>query len=383
MCQIAVGASIMARRKPNLAVTRAWYLLLAVLLSTALAACDGAKLGDGLPTTAECDECHGNPPPTPHPEETNCYLCHPTSVTEADKITEGGTHANGSVETELGTCEACHGNPPPPPHPAADDCGQCHSGTVAEDGKLMADGLHMNGTVEAEGGHPEGYASPVKHGVDFNSGLAGSCTECHGEDLTGGTSTLSCDKCHSDWQTDCTFCHGDAGSNNPAPPPNVAGETDTSITGVGAHAVHLAGPSDWHGANITCLDCHSMPEGVLAADHVNGMVEVVFGELAKEGSAEPVWDGSACSSVYCHGGGSENGEGTHSTPVWTTVDGSQSQCGACHAMPPESPHSPLDDCSMCHGCVTQDNVSILGEGAHLHIDGDVNTDGAGDCPTAE
>jgi hypothetical protein len=40
------------------------------------------------------------------------------------------------------------------------------------------------------------------------------CRSCHGDDLAGGTSGVSCADCHAsegfaDWTTDCTFCQPD------------------------------------------------------------------------------------------------------------------------------------------------------------------------------
>jgi len=409
-------------------------LLLVVLISFALTACDGVKLGDGLPESADCDECHGdppaaphpaadncfpchaqtvteddkideqgglhangavdfaisacdachgNPPGEPHPEETNCFLCHPGAVTEAGELKTGGSHFDGSVDVELGTCDACHGNPPDSPHPDADQCNQCHPDSVGEDGALKEGGLHMNGEVEAAGGHNEGYAAPDQHGAEFNAAGVAACSKCHGEDLSGGSSKLSCDKCHADWQSDCTFCHGDDATGSPAPPPNVAGETDTAAAGVGAHAKHLAGDSTWHGLVITCNDCHPMPAGVLTPGHVNGSVDIEFGEAATQSGAEPTWDGETCTNVYCHGGGLNAADEDALAPAWNVVDGTQAACGTCHGLPPTVQHAPMEKCAMCHSCVSVDAATIRAEGAYLHIDGVLNMQSVGSCPPPE
>jgi predicted CxxxxCH...CXXCH cytochrome family protein len=44
-------------------------------------------------------------------------------------------------------CDACHGDPPPAPHPADDGCEECHGESYAESGGLDPD-RHPNGVVE-------------------------------------------------------------------------------------------------------------------------------------------------------------------------------------------------------------------------------------------
>ena len=109
--------------------------VLAAFCTAALAACDGKKLGDGLPETADCASCHGNPPAAPHPAAEICFSCHPGTVTQGEEIDEaGGQHANGAVEFAISDCGACHGNPPAASHPLEPDCFLCHPATVTESG---------------------------------------------------------------------------------------------------------------------------------------------------------------------------------------------------------------------------------------------------------
>ena len=61
---------------------------------------------------------------------------------------------------------------------------------------------------------------------------------------------------------------------------------------------------------------------------------VIFGNLA---GSTATWNGSTCSNVYCHGATLANGGGTATKPLWTVVNGSQSQCGSCHGLPAPPP----------------------------------------------
>ena len=328
-----------------------------------------------------CATCHGNPPAAPHPEATECYSCHSKTVKEDGTIdAEGGFHQNGTVESETGgSCDTCHGNPPDAPHPEATDCNTCHGKTVKADGTIDEEGgFHNNGTVEVDTHHPDGFSAPDQHGTEFNVAGPATCSSCHGDDLAGGTSGVSCEKCHASFRTNCTFCHGGTDNETGAPPENVAGEIDTGLASVGAHTAHLLTESTWH-KTMDCATCHIVPADALDAGHIDGTVLHEWSKLATKKGSEPVWDGTTCSGVYCHGAASSGG--TAPVPDWTVVDGSQSQCGGCHALPPTEGHPSSDDCSKCHGCVSDDTNAIRPESAQFHIDGKVNMEKEGECPS--
>ena len=341
----------------------------------------GGLHGNGTADTeyTGCDVCHGAPPAAPHPEGDDCSACHPGTVLADGTIDHaGGKHANGTVDAEISSCDACHGNPPAPPHPAETDCSTCHGKTVLADGSIdIEGGFHQNGAVDVSSPHPEGYTAPDAHGADFNAGGPAACTDCHGTDLTGGTSGLSCETCHASFRTNCTFCHGGTDNDTGAPPESVTGETATDLPGVGAHSAHLLADPTWHKA-FQCSDCHTVPTDALDEGHIDGTIQHVWGAMAKKDGAAPAFADGSCSGVYCHGATME--AGTVTAPSWTTVDGSQAACGACHGLPPTGAHPAMEDCSVCHGCVSDENQMIRPEGAAFHINGTVNMQGEGDCP---
>ena len=251
------------------------------------------------------------------PEALRCsnVYCHGATV-------KGGRHKEPLwtvVDGSQASCDSCHGFPPPDPHPRSTDCAQCHSGTVTELGTVdVASGLHINGTVDKS---------------------IGGCDSCHG------------------------------GGGVAAPPVDLEGNTETTAPGVGAHRQHL-GPSDWH-KEVQCSECHIVPAELGDAGHVDTPLpaELSWGPLAAKEGAGPLYDRptTSCSGVYCHGSTLEDSGGTITAPNWTVVDGSQAECGTCHALPPLGEHPPRTDCSACHGDVVDADGKIIGP--NLHIDG--------------
>jgi predicted CxxxxCH...CXXCH cytochrome family protein len=234
-------------------------------------------------------------------------------------------------------CGTCHGNPPAAPHPADPACNKCHAQTVKPDGTIDVDGgKHVDGQLQVTGMHPAGYAAGSAHGPDAEADVAG-CQGCHGQDLGGGAAAPSCNQCHDGFKTSCTFCHGGTDNQTGAPPESVAGQTATTVRGVGAHTAHLGASSNL-AKPVACSECHAVPTDALSAGHMDGSAALTFGALAKAKGANPSFDTvtGACASVYCHGSQLASGGGTLTAPVWTKVDGTQDACGTCHVLPPDA-----------------------------------------------
>ena len=162
----------------------------------------------------------------------------------------------------------------------------------------------------------------------------------------------------------CYVCHGS--SDNPAPPRDASGHTETSFTGVGAHQSHVM-ESDISAA-FGCEACHTVP--TTAAHATEKPTKVVFGSLAKTGDLSPVWNGTSCGNTYCHG--SSLSGGTLKTPTWITVDGTQAACGTCHGFPPEShlsfPGTWGNRCNECHSATIAgpDSQTITNKAKHIN-----------------
>jgi predicted CxxxxCH...CXXCH cytochrome family protein len=160
--------------------------------------------------------------------------------------------------------------------------------------------------------HPAGWL-PAGHAQAAQADPT-ACTECHGSDLSGGISRVSCTPCHLNGSpfvlTNCTSCHGNPPAGTVAP------------SRAGAHAAHNSLP------NVTnvCNTCHS-GAGSGTLSHDNGTVDLMFlgAYNAKSGSAAYDAASSTCSKVSCHGG--------QTTPGWlsgATID-VNTQCTSCHA----------------------------------------------------
>ena len=280
---------------------------------------------------------------------TNTYChgdtLHGTNTTTNMVMGDGGGTLTKPVWTQVdGTanqCGSCHGLPPPAPHPDNQDCGLCHQSMNPGDfaaGKISYPALHIDGLVEVN-------------------------------------DTQACDSCHG-------------GGGQYAPPKDAHGNTLTTAPGVGAHAQHMTTTSTWH-APIDCNECHQVPGSTTDLTHLDGIDEVYLdptvpvpgsttgttgGKLQIPGA---VWNannpvGGSCSNTYCHGGGvSPLLGGATTSPSWTKVDGTQSQCQSCHGFPPPAPHPADSDCGKCHPTMTAgDNTAITYPAKH--IDGNVD-----------
>ena len=180
-------------------------------------------------TQAACGTCHGFPPPAPHTDRTDCYVCHGETVNQDGTIAwANGTHINGTVDV-VASCNACHGsedNPAPPKsvegltattetvvgaHQA-----HLHDSAVA---KAVACGeCHVVPTALGDAGHIDPAPAEVTFGsLATTDGAAptwdrtsNTCSNvyCHGDTLAGGQHTTP------DWtlvdgsQAGCASCHG-------------------------------------------------------------------------------------------------------------------------------------------------------------------------------
>ncbi|MFO0757725.1 MAG: hypothetical protein U0359_14605 [Byssovorax sp.] len=201
---------------------------------------------------------------------------------------------------------------------------------------LLASGAAALGCVEARergpGGsqHGEGWKdkdSPNFHATYLAAHKAGiyECRACHGDDLQGGPSGVSCSaaNCHDKpgGPEFCGTCHGTDTGPRPA---------------TGAHAKHIA----------YCDDCHKVPEFITSEGHFNGTVDVKFSLHAKLDGAQPTYDPTTktCAGVYCH---------VDKKPKWETPPAGDTPCDFCHSAPPAT-HvrwayvATVDTCKNCH-----------------------------------
>jgi predicted CxxxxCH...CXXCH cytochrome family protein len=235
------------------------------------------------------------------------------------------------------------------------------------------------------------YSGSTKHGgiirqINYQVWV---CNNCHGtptDKYSGGVADSSCIACH-EWPNGpeaCNTCHGDmylssADTVNWAPPPDLLGNTDSTLMTVGVHKWHVK-PQGITGQQViggpySCRECHQVfPAQVAPNVHPNpdyNTVSVVFGPLASldapEDDVTPVFNPTSgtCTSTYCHNPG-EIGNPDNPAPVWNLPDSTQVACGTCHLMPPPPPHEEESECWDCHSGVVNSSLQIIAPDQHVN-----------------
>lgn len=294
-------------------------------------------------------------------------------------------------------------------------------------------GKHPSGWVVANigGNHPVAF---------FNA--PSSCYECHGKDLKGGISAVSCFSatftnglaqtrtCHANGPgvaphrvpypnhdatarsnfNYCLGCHQDAANAVNSKPPGCQNchltspvATPTGCTSchanppagaaypnfAGLHAAH----STLNAANV-CAECHS-GLGLGTVDHLNrarartAAVQagpVVFGTLARTGGLAPTYTDATrtCAATYCHGNTLDKPASAILSPSWGSpflTGNAASDCTKCHGYPPATATHTGKTPTDCRGCHSHVNASGTGfTDLTKHINGVVNATGAHAAP---
>jgi predicted CxxxxCH...CXXCH cytochrome family protein len=185
--------------------------------------------------TLGCADCHGLPPPSPHPQISDCSACHGAVVGEDDRtIVERQHHVDGVVDVAFdGSCTSCHGaDNPAPPRALNGDTSTATAGVGAHQAHLAGSArsravrcgeCHLVPERPLDAGHVDSFgpAELTFSGASIAYGakpsyVAHTCsnTACHGGSFpvrghdSGGTLTTP------DWtvvdgtQAACGTCHG-------------------------------------------------------------------------------------------------------------------------------------------------------------------------------
>jgi predicted CxxxxCH...CXXCH cytochrome family protein len=231
-------------------------------------------------------------------------------------------------------------------------------------------------TFTAQRYHPDGWADPGAHGLGAKLQTEADCRTCHGDDLTGGSTGISCDGCHTEgWRETCTFCHGGELDTTGAPPEDIDDQSDPASISFPQHVVHV---NETIHTAWDCTTCHVKPDNVLFAGHLfdddtAGVAEVVLGGgLGAGGSYSP----GTCSDVYCHG--------TGQTPGDVSIAAFASSCDGCHPDASSGENrwesmsgdheDHLDEgavCADCHGAVVSRQQDVLDPALHVNGTPDV------------
>lgn len=324
---------------------------------------------------ADCQQCHGENFAGGF-TSPSCVTCHSAiSVHKTGILDPSSANFHGKYPLTSGFT----------------NCQQCH-------GENFSGGLSSPTCRTCHGGidiHKEGILNPGS--ADFHGKFMAAigwnltnCRQCHGVTYSGGIQSPSCLTCHN--QTNgpeaCNTCHGNF--NDPArvaPPNDLAGSSNTTSKGVGAHDKHLF--TAIISSKIQCSICHSVPQTLNAAGHLDGTLpaEVILTGLAVSNTAANAsynYTNFTCSNSYCHGkfeflktGAAANlqfaysadkMEGNNRTVQWNKVDGSEAACGTCHGLPPvgHTDFGGLNTCANCHTGIVDAQGNIIDKTKHMN-----------------
>lgn len=250
--------------------------------------------------------------------------------------------------------------------------------TKKQDDLVLAPTLSFHGSGWSTPGNANFHGTFIANNKDY---LVKDCKGCHGADLLGGNTQVSCFKCHQGVQQ-CNLCHGN--SQHIYPPKSLLGKLNETDLGVGAHDTHLNSDSTVRSigsAQVACTECHRKVNSFSDSTHIDtthlGIASIVFGTLAKTISGgggiipNPSFDRTTqkCSNVYCHGY-FKNGNLTNQ-PVFTNPG--SVYCGTCHGNPSTGDPRPggthpteILPCWYCHGIVIDSTNKIINRYKHIN-----------------
>ncbi|MCU0683463.1 MAG: CxxxxCH/CxxCH domain-containing protein [Polyangiaceae bacterium] len=330
----------------------------------------------GAPSATACTSCHDGPDGA-----LACTTCHgPRGFPPRDACFFADARSDAHA-AHVGAS---------PPGPEA--CAACHPAP----GAALASGSHLDGVVDVT------LASAlVGGGYDRASSTCSvSCHERGGSLARPGwfeRGPLGCGSCHGSpppahYPGSCSSCHPEANAEGSALAPgglHLNGRVDVGDGGGRCGACHGSGDDPWprtaahpahraplSAAPVACASCHPARTALGDADHLDGVVQVVFAGRATDRGASPSWASGRCASVACHGAGLADGP---DEPSWLEPPGRAGACGACHGLPPaQHVASFACDRSTCHGEQVERNgtsLTITPAGRARHIDGVIDAGG--------
>lgn len=186
---------------------------------------------------------------------TSCFQCHTTAPHPASPwrgATESHTKAGQGNAPQ---CARCHLNNARLRAPAAVPAG-------------TAPGCFNNTLCHGAVGHPAGWALPLQHGSQYGSNPQ-ACQQCHGADLKGGSSGMSCISGQSG-------CHvspihnvnvWEIGHGTSAKRAQGGGTFDGFITCQNCHGASFGGTPVSAGTNCLSISCHKMTGYAVVPPH--------------------------------------------------------------------------------------------------------------------
>jgi len=157
---------------------------------------------------------------------------------------------------------------------------------------------------------------PHPHPFPAHYAVTGLCSPCHGTSYEGGPSAPPCSSCHTALppgfppvRGECTSCHGTAVGPTGSRFPNRSG----------SHRIHLS-----HGG-IGCDLCHQGGGSGASGHGTRTLAPVNFSPSVNGKKGGAAWSPTSrtCTNVSCHGG--------TTTPLWGSGRiNTKAECTACH-----------------------------------------------------
>ncbi|MBW7995848.1 MAG: hypothetical protein FVQ81_04595, partial [Candidatus Glassbacteria bacterium] len=240
-----------------------------------------------------CGECHGEDYRGEDHGGTSCYQCHdgPSGHPEGYLLSSSANYHGDVVATEgTGGCTECHGEDYRGKEHGGTSCYYCHNGPSGH----PREAVWLKYSVRFYGGgHNQ---ATVTRGLE-------DCARCHGENFNGGTSGQSCNTCHPSESGHPATGFVDRGNAFHGDRYDTNGENYCAA----CHGADLRGGY----TNVTCWDCHNGPsghpdEGFLDPAHANfhGLEATIRGldECATCHGADFSGGNTGRSCFECHDG---------------------------------------------------------------------------------
>ena len=182
------------------------------------------------------------------------------------------------------------------------------------------------------GSHPSGWL-PAGHMTSAQTNID-ACVECHGSDLGGGISHVSCTSCHLG---SAMWVHPLDGSGAilTTHGPYVAANTTSGCATETCHGTSLSGVS---GSGPSCTSCHI--GGVISGHPIDWGSAI----LTKHGTYVATSGTSGCATANCHGtslsGVPGSGPGCQSCHQNGVYPFTATGCTSCHGNPPSGIEPP-------------------------------------------
>ncbi|HSA60469.1 MAG TPA: hypothetical protein VLJ37_12385 [bacterium] len=287
-----------------------------------------AALGGNL---TSCKVCHGNDylGGISHVSCKSCHASYPHDAADWETGTGHGAYVETTLGGDLTACKACHGSDLKGGTSGV-SCNTCHAN-------------YPHSVIPGWSGTGHGSQSDTPAERE-------ACKTCHGTDLLGGTSGVSCKSCHATYPHDAAGWSAGTGHGS---------YVKTTLSGVltTCQLCHGADLSGGH-SGVSCFTCHpdyphSVIPGWSGLGHGSKSDTPAEREACKTCHGTDLLGGTSgvscksCHATYPHDAAGWSAGTGHGVHVKTTLSGDLTSCKVCHGADLQGGHSGVS-CFSCH-----------------------------------